>query len=96
MGNLHLLVPQDRDGTFSTSLFSRYQRSDKALVLALMEMCVQGVSTRKVAAVTEALCGRSFSSPLVSKLAKEPDGKGSEWRSRPISGVWPYLIVDAR
>jgi putative transposase len=62
VGNLQLLVPQDRDGTFSTSLFERYQRSDKALVLALMEMYVKGVSTREVAAITEKLCGKSFSS----------------------------------
>ena len=64
VGNLHLLCPQDSAGTFSTSLFERYQRSYKALVLALMEMYVKGVSTRKVAAITEALCGRSFSSQL--------------------------------
>jgi transposase-like protein len=61
VGTLNLLVPQDRDGTFSTRLFSRYQRNEKALVLALMEMYVEGVSTRKVAEVTEALCGTSFS-----------------------------------
>ena len=96
VGDLHLMVPQDRDGTFQTSLFERYQRSDKALVLALMEMYVQGVSTRKVAAITEALCGRSFSSQLVSKLAKCLDEKVAEWRSRPLEGVYPYLIVDAR
>lgn len=96
VGDLHLLVPQDRGGTFSTSLFERYQRSDKALVLALMEMYVKGVSTRKVAAITEALCGRSFSSQLVSKLAKCLDEKVAEWRSRPLEGTYPYLIVDAR
>lgn len=96
VGDLHLLVPQDRDGTFQTSLFERYQRSDKALVLAMMEMYVNGVSTRKVSAVTEQLCGRSFSSQLVSKLAKCLDEKVAEWRSRPLSGAWPYLIVDAR
>src|SRR5690606_283461 len=62
IGDLNLLVPQDREGTFSTSLFERYQRSDKALVLALMEMYVKGVSTRKVASITEKLCGKSFSS----------------------------------
>src|SRR4051794_8146682 len=61
VGTLNLLVPQDREGTFSTRLFSRYQRNEKALVLALMEMYVEGVSTRKVAEVTEALCGTSFS-----------------------------------
>lgn len=96
VGDLHLLVPQDRDGTFRTSLFERYQRSDKALVLAMMEMYVKGVSTRKVAAITEALCGRSFSSQLVSKLAKCLDEKVAEWRSRPLEGTYPYLVVDAR
>jgi transposase-like protein len=96
VGDLHLLVPQDRDGTFSTSLFERYQRSDKALTLALMEMYTQGVSTRKVSAITEELCGRAFSSQLVSKLAKCLDEKVAEWRSRPLEGTYPYLIVDAR
>ncbi len=61
LGDLHLLVSQGRDGTFSTSLFERYQRSDKALVLALMEMYLQGVSTRKVAQIAERPPGRSFS-----------------------------------
>jgi len=96
VGDLNLLVPQDRDGTFSTQLFERYQRSDKALVLALMEMYVKGVSTRKVAAITEKLCGKSFSSQLVSKLAKDLDSSVESWRTRPLSGDRPYLIVDAR
>lgn len=96
VGDLHLLVPQDREGTFSPSLFERYQRSDKALVLALMEMYLKGVSTRKVAAITERLCGRSFSSQLISKLAKELDEKLAAWRERDLEGEYPYLIVDAR
>src|SRR5215217_8026658 len=66
VGTLKLLVPQDREGTFSTRLFARYQRNEKALVLALMEMYVEGVSTRKVKEVTEELCGTSFSKSLVS------------------------------
>ncbi|MDQ3377062.1 MAG: transposase, partial [Actinomycetota bacterium] len=61
VGTLNLLVPQDREGTFSTGLFARYQRNEKALVLALMEMYVEGVSTRKVKDITEELCGTSFS-----------------------------------
>lgn len=96
VGDLTLLVPQDREGTFQTSLFERYQRSDKAFVLALMEMYVKGVSTRKVADITEKLCGKSFSSQQVSRLARELDAKISEWRDRPLSGDYPYLIVDAR
>lgn len=73
VGTLDLLVPQDREGTFSTRLFSRYQRNEKALVLSLMEMYVEGVSTRKVKEVTEALCGTSFSKSLVSRLAVDLD-----------------------
>jgi transposase-like protein len=57
VGKLELRVPQDRAGRFSTELFERYQRSERALVAALAEMYVQGVSTRKVKAITEELCG---------------------------------------
>lgn len=89
VGTLNLLVPQDRDGTFSTSLFERYQRSEKALVATLMQMYLQGVSTRKVAKVTEELCGRSFSSQLVSKLAKELDCELTAWRERRLEGDTP-------
>ena len=70
VGTLNLLVPQDREGTFSTRLFSRYQRNEKALVLALMEMYIEGVSTRKVKEVTEELCGISFSKSLVSSAGR--------------------------
>jgi transposase-like protein len=78
VGTLNLLVPQDREGTFSTRLFSRYQRNEKALMLALMEMYVEGVSTRKVKDVTEELCGTSFSKSLVSSLAGSLDAE-LEW-----------------
>ena len=61
VGTLKLQVPQNRDGTFSTQLFTRYRRKEKALVLTLMEMYVEGVSTRKVREITEVLCGTSFS-----------------------------------
>src|SRR3954463_14288464 len=97
VGTLNLLVPQDREGTFSTRLFSRYQRNEKALVLALMEMYVEGVSTRKVAEVTEALCGTSFSKSLVSSLAGSLDAEMKAWRSRRLEAeAYPYLFVDAR
>ena len=65
VGTLNLLVPKDREGRFQTSLFERYQRSEKALVLALQEMYLQGVSTRKVTEITEALCGTEFSKSQV-------------------------------
>ncbi len=97
VGTLNLLVPQDREGTFSTRLFSRYQRNEKALVLALMEMYVEGVSTRKVKEVTEELCGTSFSKSLVSSLAGSLDSELEAWRMRRLEAeAYPYLFVDAR
>ena len=97
VGTLNLLVPQDREGTFSTHLFSRYQRNEKALVLALMEMYVEGVSTRKVTQITEALCGTSFSKSLISSLASSLDAELSAWRDRRLEAeAYPYLFVDAR
>ncbi len=97
VGTLNLLVPQDREGTFSTKLFSRYQRNEKALVLALMEMYVEGVSTRKVKEVTEELCGISFSKSLVSSLSGSLDAELEGWRRRPLEAkAYPYLFVDAR
>ena len=97
VGTLTLLVPQDREGTFSTALFARYQRSEKALVTALMEMYLEGVSTRKVREVTEALCGTSFSKSLVSSLTSKLDAELAAWRNRPLGETpYPYLFVDAR
>lgn len=97
VGTLNLLVPQDREGTFSTRLFARYQRNEKALVLALMEMYDEGVSTRKVTEVTEELCGTSFSRSLVSRLAGQLGSELEGWRNRPLEAEsYPYLFVDAR
>jgi putative transposase len=97
VGTLNLLVPQDREGTFSTRLFARYQRNEKALVLALMEMYVEGVSTRKVKDITEELCGTSFSKSLISSLAGSLDSELEVWRSRRLEATsYPYLFVDAR
>ena len=97
MGTLNLAVPQDREGAFSTRLFARYQRNEKALVLALMQMYVEGVSTRKVKEITEELCGTSFSKSLVSQLASGLDSELEAWRSRRLEAeAYPYLFVDAR
>ena len=97
VGTLNLLVPQDREGTFSTRLFARYQRNEKALVLALMEMYLEGVSTRKVKEVTEELCGASFSRSTVSNLAAGLDAELEAWRERRLEAeAYPYLFVDAR
>jgi putative transposase len=97
VGTLNLLVPQDREGTFSTRLFARYQRNEKALCLALMEMYVEGVSTRKVKEITEELCGTSFSKSLVSSLASSLDAELEGWRNRGLEAeAYPYVFVDAR
>src|SRR4030088_977272 len=96
VGKLELRVPQDREGHFSTELFERYQRSKKALVAALAEMYVQGVSTRKVKAVTEELCGHEFSASAVSAVAKRLDAELQAVMARPLQEAFPYLYVDAR
>jgi putative transposase len=97
VGALNLLVAQEREGTFSTRLFSRYQRNEKALVLALMEMYVEGVCTRKVKDVTEQLCATSFSKSLLSQLADSLDSELEAWRDRRLEAeAYPYVFVDAR
>jgi putative transposase len=96
VGTLELRVPQDRLGRFSTELFERYQRSEKALVGTLAEMYVQGVSTRKVKAVTEALCGHSFSASAISAVNKTLDEALAKFASRRLDEPFPYLILDAR
>ena len=73
VGNIELRVPQDRQGLFSTEVFERYQRSEKALMDSLVQMYVQGVSTRKVKDITEELCGHSFSSSSVSRVTARLD-----------------------
>jgi putative transposase len=96
IGSLELLVPKDREGRFQPSLFARYERSEKALVLALIEMYVKGVSTRKVTDIVEQLCGLSVSASQVSMLVKRLDGELAAWRSRSLAEqAYPYLTVDA-
>jgi transposase-like protein len=83
-------------GRFSTELFERYQRSEKALVGTLAEMYVQGVSTRKVKAVTEALCGHSFSASSISVINKSLDEGLKAFAERQLDERYPDLILDAR
>lgn len=94
VGPLTLQVPQFRDGHFSTEIFVRYQRSEQALVIAMMEMVVNGVSTRKVTRITEELCGTSFSKSTVSNLCTALDARVAAFNERRL-GVFPFLIVDA-
>src|SRR5215208_2077028 len=96
VGKLALRVPQDRQGHFRTEVFERYQRSEKALVAALAEMYVQGVSTRKVKAITEEVCGHSFSASAISAINKRLDDSLAAFARRPLAEPFPYLILDAR
>ena len=96
IGKLELRVPQDRQGRFSTELFERYQRSEKAFVSALAEMYVQGVSTRKVKAITEELCGHTFSASAVSQINLKLDADLEQFARRPLEEDYPYLVLDAR
>jgi len=96
VGKLELRVPQDRQGRFSTEIFDRYQRSEKAFVSTLAEMYIQGVSTRKVKAVTEELCGHAFSASTVSSINKKLDGKLNKFAHRKLENEYPYLILDAK
>ena len=96
VGRLTLRVPQVREGVFSTELFTRYQRSEQALILTLMEMVVNGVSTRKVARITEELCGTSFAKSTVSDLCKGLDPLVQAWNERDLSEQrYPFVLVDA-
>ena len=95
VGALTLRVPRHRNGHFSTELFARYQRSEQALVLAMMEMVINGVSTRKVEQITEELCGKKFSKSTVSALCKNLDPMVEAFRTRPLKCHYPFLMVDA-
>lgn len=96
VGTLVLRVPQDRSGRFSTEVFEQYQRSEKALVGALAQMYVQGVSTRKVAAVTQELCGHEFSASSISAITSRLEDQLAQFSQRPLEVEYPYVIVDAR
>src|SRR5919199_2930693 len=96
VGKLELRIPQDRQGRFRTELFERYQRSEKALVSALTEMYVQGVSTRKVKAITEELCGHEFSASTISRMNQNLDEELARFANRRLEDAYPYLVLDAR
>ena len=96
VGKLELRVPQDRAGRFSTELFERYQRSEKAFVSALAEMYIQGVSTRKVKAITEELCGHTVSASTVSAINAKLDEDLERFARRQLEETYPYMVLDAR
>ena len=95
VGKVTFAIPQVREGNFYPHALEKGLRSERALLLALAEMYVQGVSTRKVAAITEQLCGTNISAMQVSRAAKMLDEELEAWRNRPL-GETPYLFLDAR
>jgi len=94
VGEITFNVPQVREGGFYPEALVKGLRSERALTLALAEMYIQGVSTRKVKAITEQLCGVSVSSTQVSKAAALLDSDVKKWRERPLGKV-PYVYLDA-
>lgn len=94
VGEIQLSIPQTRNSDFYPSSLERGLRSERALKLALAEMYIQGVSTRKVAKITEELCGFEVSSSEVSRASQELDQQLDSWRNRPL-GAFPYVYLDA-
>ncbi len=95
VGCITLSVCRDREGTFQPQLFARYQRNEKALVMAIIEMYFKGVSTRKIEPILEELCGLEISKSQVSELTKEMEQEMQAWRKRELKGKYVYLFVDA-
>lgn len=96
VGDLELRVPKTRDGGFYPALLEGYQRSERALMCALAECYVQGVSTRKVSKICTELFGDTLSHETVSRYARELDEELGPWRERPLGKEFPYLLLDAR
>jgi putative transposase len=96
IGKISLKVPRTRNGEFSTTVFEKYARCDQALILSMLEMVVNGVSTRKVTNIVEQLCGKNVSKSFVSSLTQKLDPLVNEWAGRPLNTTYyPYVFADA-
>jgi len=96
IGKIKLKVPRTRNGEFSPSVFEKYARCDQALVLSMLEMVINGVSTRKVTHIVEQLCGESKSKSFVSSLTQKLDPIINDWAKRPLNlRYYPFVFVDA-
>ena len=95
LGKIELVVPRHRDVPFKSLIFDNYQRSEAALVASMAEMVIAGVSTRKVAKVVETLCGTSYSKSMVSEVCKDLDAAVNEFRNRPLTNSYPFVLFDA-
>ncbi|MCF0187360.1 MAG: IS256 family transposase [Bacteroidaceae bacterium] len=94
IGRIELEIPRHRNVPFKSMLIENYQRNEQALIATMMEMVVQGVSTRKVQKVTEELCGEKFSKSMVSDICKGLDGPIRDFRNRSL-GSYPFIMADA-
>jgi len=95
VGRLELEIPRHRNVPFKTVLFENYQRNEQALIASMMEMVIQGVSTRNVQKVTEELCGEKFSKSTVSEICKELDGPVRSFKHRLLTEKYPFVMLDA-
>lgn len=95
IGKIELQVPRHRNVPFKTTLFENYQRNEQALISTMMEMVIQGVSTRNVQKVTEELCGETFSKSTVSEICKELDIPIKQFKERLLPERYPFIIADA-
>lgn len=95
IGKITLHVPRHRNVPFKTMIFDNYTRSEGSLISTMMEMVIQGVSTRKISEVTKILCGQEFSKSTVSQICKALDEIVCGFRDRPIEKYYPFLITDA-
>ncbi|MBO4900460.1 MAG: IS256 family transposase [Lachnospiraceae bacterium] len=95
LGQIELTVPRHRDVPFRSLIFDNYKRSEAALVSTMAEMVIAGVSTRKVSKVVETLCGTSYSKSMVSEVCKELDGAVNQFRNRPLTDPYPFILIDA-
>ncbi|MFD2705873.1 IS256 family transposase [Salibacterium lacus] len=96
IGSLQLKVPRTRNGDFSTDVFEKYKRCDQAFTLTMLEMVVQGVSTRNVDTVVRQMCGETVSKSFVSTLTAKLDPIVQQWTNRPLNTeYYPYIFVDA-
>ena len=96
VGRVTLKVPRTRSGEFSTEVFEKYKRCDKAFLLSMLEMVINGVSTRKVTKIVEQLCGETVSKSMVSELTKKLDPVVKSWSQRSLEHqYYSYVYVDA-
>lgn len=94
-GDLKLQNPQTREG-FRSRMFERYERSERAMLTALAEMYIKGISTRKVSALVEDVFGTTFSTDTISRATKQLDEEIGLWKNQQLEEKYPYLMIDAR